>query len=106
MRKLLFFVLTAMPLLAMGQVLSSPDGKYAIHIDGMTYDITFGGKTIVEKSQLGIDIDNRLFESALGVPRGIHENWCSDLVQKSVSTTQIDTTWTPLYGENASIRDH
>ena len=87
--------------------LTSPDGKYTITVDGMTYSVTFGGKTIIEKSQLGVDIDNRLFESALAVPRGVHENWCEDLVQKSVFTDMgRDTTWTPLYGENALIRDH
>lgn len=106
MRKLLFFVLTTMPLWVVGQTLSSPDGKYTIRIDGMTYRVTFADKTIIEKSQLGVDIDNRLFESALGVPRGIHENWCSDLAMKGEERVTVDTTWTPLYGENARIRDH
>ena len=54
---------------------------------------------------MGVDIDNRLFESALGVPRGEHKNWCSDLELKGEERTSVDTTWTPLYGENARIRD-
>ena len=95
-----------MPLWALGQTLSSPDGKYAIHVEDMTYSVTYNNKVIVEKSRLGVDIDNRLFESALGVPRGVHENWCGELVQKSVFTATRDTTWTPLYGENSRIRDH
>ena len=74
--------------------------------EGMTYTISFNRKEIVQQSQLGVDIDNRLFESALGVPRGEHENWCSDLALKSEERTTVDTTWTPLYGENAQIRDH
>lgn len=84
---------------------SSPDGKYVITVDGMTYSVTYNNKVIIEKSQLGVDIDNRLFESALGVPRGIHENWCSDLQLNGKERTAVDTTWTPLYGENAKIRD-
>ena len=89
------------------QELSSPDGKYTMAVDGMTYSVSFNGKTIIQKSALGVDIDNRLFESALAVPRGVHENWCSDLVLESVdSLTKVDTMWTPLYGENAQIRDH
>ena len=88
------------------QQLSSPDGKYIMTVDGMTYSVTYNNKVIIEKSQLGVDIDNRLFESALGVPRGVHENWCGDLRLESVDRTQADTTWTPLYGENARIRDH
>ena len=85
----------------MATELSSPDGNYIVTIDGMTYTVAFNGKIIVEKSQLGVDIDNRLFESALAVPRGIHENWCSDLVLKGEERTAVDATWSPLYGENA-----
>ena len=72
----------------------------------MTYSVNYCGKTIINTSRLGIDIDNRLFESALGIPRGTHENWCSDLVLTSEERTSRDTTWTPLYGENNTIRDH
>jgi len=86
--------------------ISSPDGKYTVSVDGMTYSVTYNNKVIIEKSQLGVDIDNRLFESALGVPRGVHENWCGDLRLESVDRSQVDTMWTPLYGENARIRDH
>lgn len=102
-RVLPFYLFTLLPLSA--QQLSSPDGKYTVSIDGMTYTVTFAGKQIIEKSQLGVDIDNRLFESALGVPRGEHENWCSDLQLKGEERTAVDTTWTPLYGENAQIRE-
>lgn len=104
--KRIILLLAWIPMFMMGQSLSSPDGKYTVHIDGMNYSVTFNGKTVIEKSQLGVDIDNRLFESALGVPRGIHENWCSDLVMKGEERTTVDTTWTPLYGENARIRDY
>lgn len=87
--------------------LQSPDGNYQITIEGMTYSITYHGRLVLDKSQLGVDIDNRLFESALAVPRGVHDNWCSDLILKSVFTDMsVDTTWTPLYGENQLIRDH
>ena len=94
-----------MPLLSLAQQLSSPDGKYTISIDGMTYSVVFNGKTIIEKSQLGILIDNRLFESALAVPRGENEDWCSDLLLRSEERMSVDTTWIPLYGENHRIRD-
>jgi alpha-glucosidase len=87
--------------------LSSPDGKYTITIEGMTYGLTFNNKVVVDHGLLGVDIDNRLFESALAVPRGVHENWCSDLTLESVDSMEsVDTTWTPLYGENRQVRDH
>ena len=105
MKHLLISIITFLPFMAHAAEISSPDGKYSINIDGMTYTINFNGKTIIEKSQLGVDIDNRLFESALGVPRGEHKNWCSDLELKGEERTSVDTTWTPLYGENARIRD-
>ena len=101
---LLFYLFTFLPLSA--QRISSPDGKYTIAVDGMCYTLTYNNKVVVEKSRLGVDIDNRLFESALAVPRGIHENWSSDLVLKGEERSAVDTTWTPLYGEKARIRDH
>jgi len=86
---------------------TSPDGKYVVTVDGMTYRVEYNGKEIIQKSQLGIDIDNRLFESALGVPRGVHDNWSKELVLESANSfTSIDTVWTPLYGENQQIHDH
>lgn len=99
-------MLAAMPLLSVGQVLSSPDGKYVFRIDGMNYDVTYGGKSIIKKSKLGVEIDNRLFESALAVPRGEYKDWCGDLELRGEERTTVDTTWTPLYGENNTIRDH
>ncbi len=86
--------------------LTSPNGQYEVSVDGMTYTVKFAGRTIVEPSQLGIDVDNRLFESALGVPRGEHLNWCADMVLKGEERLTCDTTWMPLYGENDRIRDH
>ena len=109
MRKLIavLLLMSSGTLSVCSQQLSSPDGRYTISIDGMMYRVTYNNQVIIENSRLGIDIDNRLFESALAVPRGVHENWCSDLVQKSVITDMgHDTIWTPLYGEQARIRDH
>ena len=104
--KKIAILLAWLPMLTTAQSVSSPDGKYTMSIDGMTYSVTYNNKTIVEKSQLGVDIDNRLFESALAVPRGEYKNWCSDLQFKGEERSTVDTTWTPLYGENAHIRDH
>ena len=106
MMKRLFLLITCFPFIAMAQQLSSPDGKYLVTIDGMSYSISFNQNVIVEKSQLGVDIDNRLFESALAVPRGIYQNWSSDLILTGEERTTVDTTWMPLYGENSRIRDH
>ena len=107
MRRTILCVLAfLLPLGIPAQQLSSPDGKYCMTIDGMSYSVTYNNKVVVEQSRLGVDIDNRLFESALAVPRGAYEDWCSDLELRSEERTAVDTTWMPLYGENARIRDH
>lgn len=96
--------------LALSQVagiqLSSPDGAYTMSVDGLTYSVTFNGKSIIEHGSLGVDIDNRLFESALAVPRGEFKDWSSDLELKGTETSSSDTLWEPLYGENRKIRDN
>lgn len=107
MKKIFLMLALAVPTGGFAQKISSPDGNYVVTFTGdMHYTVDYMGKTIIEKSKLGVDIDNRLFESALGVPRGNNVDWCSDLVLKGEERTSVDTTWTPLYGENARIRDH
>ena len=92
---------------SLAQRVSSPDGNYVFTVDGMTYTVTYKGQEIIRRSRMGVDIDNRLFESALAVPRGVHKDWSKELVLESAySITSTDTVWTPLYGENAQIRDH
>ncbi|MBQ6658328.1 MAG: glycoside hydrolase family 97 N-terminal domain-containing protein, partial [Prevotella sp.] len=105
MRKVFLFIVL-FPLWCLAQQLSSPDGKYSVAIDGMTYHVTYNNKVIIERSRMGVDIDNRLFESALAVPRGEYLDWCADLELKGTEQLSVDTTWTPLYGENNRIRDH
>ena len=70
MKHFLLGIIVLFPFAVSAAELSSPNGKYTMRIDGMTYSVTFNGKTIIEKSLLGVNIDNRLFESALAVPRG------------------------------------
>ena len=106
---------------SLAQTVSSPDGSYIFTLhateDRIGYDITFHGERIVANSELGVEIDNSLFESALGIPNDIPEpssptlslsrrSWGYNLQLKSSETGERDTTWTPFYGENAAIRDH
>lgn len=91
---------------AYAERLTSPNGKYEIDIDGMNYSVKFEGRTIIGDSRMGVDIDNSLIESALGIPNDNVAHWCDDMKLQNVSRSERDTTWTPLYGENATIRDH
>ena len=100
MRKLTLLVLF-LPLVAVAQhILHSPDGRFAVALQGLTYEVAFCGNSIVDKGQLGVEIDNSLFESALAVPRGQNDDWCSDLELRGVEQSTVDTTWAPLYGEH------
>ena len=94
--KRLLLCLTLLPAVLTAQTLSSPDGNYQFsccQVDaGMGYSITYRGDTIVLPSRLGVSIDNRLFESALAVPRGNNDDWCSDLRLKSEQRSSVDTT--------------
>ena len=104
MRRLLL-LLALLPLPLMSRSFSSPDGRYCINVDGMKYSITFEGRQVIVDGRLGVDIDNRLFESALAVPRGLHEDWCADLELRREELSEADPEWIPLYGENAKLRD-
>ena len=113
MKRLLFFTFlfaALLPAALIAQTLTSPDGRYRFsycQVGGaMGYCITFDGDTIVRPSRLGVDIENQFFESALAVPRGNNVDWSADLVLCGEELTERDTTWSPLYGENARIRDH
>lgn len=96
------------------QELISPDGRYCFTFsqkqneDGtkqMYYDLSFNGHIIVEESELGIQIQNQLFESALAVPNDTCKLWCENLTMKAVERYSVDTIWKPIYGERAVITD-
>lgn len=93
----------------------SPDGAYRFTfyqrawgpgVRRMFYTLSWRGKTVVEESELGVDIDNRLFESALAIPNDTCRYWGENLNLTMARTVSRDTTWTPVYGELDRIRDH
>lgn len=94
--------------------LKSPDGNYVFSfyqdenngIKQMYYTINYKGKSVIEKSKLGIDIKNNLLESALGVPNDTCVEWCDNLLYMSTDTASHDSVWKPLYGEWSLIRDN
>jgi alpha-glucosidase len=92
------------------QVLQSPDGKYNFVFDQkdgkLTYHLDYAGKQVVEEGELGVDIDNHLVESAMGIPVDHHGVWTKGMVITGVEHRAEDNTWKPLYGEYAQIRDH
>lgn len=115
--------LLALPLVAVAQTtilketetrLASPDGAYeftfyqkqsAKDIRQMYYTLTYHGQTVVDESELGVQIENQLFESALAVPNDTCALWCENLSLTETERRLEDQTWRPPYGERATVRD-
>lgn len=122
MRKTLSFLWAAVcvvPLFA-GQSkelkLESPDGSHSVkfwqetvsdEVNAVYYRIDFKGTPVILPSRAGIELDNRIWEMALGVrdlkPRA---SWMDNMVVDSVAyLPEHDATWKPLYGERSTVRD-
>ena len=93
-----------------GEVLSSPNSKYQFVFsqkDGkLTYRLDYAGKPVVEEGELGVNIDNHLVESAMGIPVDTNRVWTKGMEVTSVEHRSEDNTWKTVYGEYAQIRDH
>lgn len=90
--------------------LQSPDGKYNFVFeqkDGrLTYRLDYAAKQVIEEGELGVNIDNHLVESAMGIPVDNSNVWTNGMEVASVDRRSEDNTWKPVYGEYAQIRDH
>jgi len=93
----------------------SPDGKYRFEVyqkefsgtsKQMYYTLSYNGKTVIEESELGVLIENQLFESALGIPNDTCRIWGENLNLVNTSRNTVDEIWKPVYGERATVRDH
>lgn len=93
-----------------GEVLSSPNSKYQFVFsqkDGkLTYRLDYAGKQVVEEGELGVNIDNHLVESAMGIPVDTNRVWTKGMEVTSVERRSEDNTWKTVYGEYSQIRDH
>ena len=94
--------------------LLSPDGHICFTVyqqeaaDGkkrLCYTVDLDHNPIILESGLDIRMDNHIMEQALALMPDTSADWCADLVVKGVDTRSQDTSWRPLYGERASIRD-
>ena len=92
------------------QTLQSPDGKYQFNFtqkDGrLTYSLNYASKQVVEEGELGVNIDNHLVESAMGIPVDKSGVWTKGMEVTSVENRSEDNSWKPVYGECDQIRDH
>ena len=88
---------------------SSPDGRYVFTFNQadhqLRYAISYQGRELTH-GDLGLTIDNHLVEQAMGVPRDSSAVFTADMHLTGSEVVGQDTTWTPLYGEYAQLRDH
>ena len=91
------------------ETLQSPNGKYQFTFsqkDGkLMYNLNYANKLVVEAGELGVNIDNHLVESAMGIPVDNSKVWTRGMEVTSVDRRSEDNTWKPVYGEYAQIRD-
>lgn len=98
MRFLVIFVLLLSVNGAFGQGIDSPGKKlslsFALTADGEpTYQLSFGGKAVVKKSVLGIELKD---QPAL----------TKGFTLAKADTSQVDETWEPIWGEVRQVRNH
>lgn len=95
------------------QNLKSPDGAYDFTFyqkkennnKQLYYSLTYKGKKVVLESELGVLIENNTFESALGIPNDSCKVWGENLNFTGIQRNEVNESWTPVYGENTSIRN-
>ena len=97
--------------------LLSPDGthevtfkqeKISLTVNQILYQVSYKGKSVIEKSLAGLELDNWVWEKALG-QRKLYQpiHWMDNQeVDSVIYQPQIDKTWHPLYGERSTVRDH
>ena len=102
----LLFV-TAFATGAGAQTVASPNGnvvvRFSIASGGVpTYEVSYKGKAVVKPSRLGLELAKDKHAS-----KGLDEtDLLDDFEIKNVENSAFDETWTPVWGETKTIRNH
>jgi alpha-glucosidase len=101
----------AMPL---NEHLRSPDGRLELTVqqkraaDGkraLYYSVRYEGQPVIRESLLELRLDNHLSESSMALPVDRRARWFENLDVTGVRRDRHDSSWTPVTGERATIRD-
>lgn len=96
--------------------LASPNGKQQVSFfqqqiaEGrkeLYYQVNFEGEPVLEKSRAGLQLDNRIWEMAIGI-RKLKQPvcWMDNLeVDSVVYQPMVNNVWHPLYGERSTVAD-
>lgn len=91
--------------------LKSPDGHIGVSFAKpsreLVYSVAVDGKDVILPSRAGLEIDNRVWEMALG-KRDLAQpdSWMDLLTVDSVTyNAPVDSIWHPQYGERSTVKD-
>ena len=108
MKQISFLLTTVLlPLMAMAQSVSSPDGNVTVRFSlaegGVpTYEMTYKNKAVVKTSRLGLELAKDKHAS-----KGKQETDLMDGFKiTDTKTSSFDETWTPVWGEWSQIRNN
>jgi alpha-glucosidase len=96
-------------------IVTSPDGNYIFtfyqkqkteNITRLYYTVSYKKKMVIEESELGLQIENNLFENALGIPNDTIENWSDNLKWIGIQQKTVHQSWKPVYGERSEYADN
>ncbi|MCD8291761.1 MAG: glycoside hydrolase family 97 protein [Prevotella sp.] len=104
MRRLLF-TLAFIPLWAMAQTVTSPNGNvtvtFSLDNGKPVYEMTYKDKTVIKPSGLGLELAKTKHAS-----KEMNETDLMDgFTVANTNTSSFDETWTPVWGETATIRN-
>lgn len=75
------------------ETLQSPDGKYNFVFEQkagrLTYHLDYAAKQVIEEGKLGVNIDNHLVESAMGIPVDTSKIWTRGMEVIKVERTAL-----------------
>lgn len=91
--------------------LTSPDGHISVSFAKpsreLVYSVAVDGNDVILPSRAGLEIDNRVWEMALG-KRDLAQpdSWMDLLTVDSVTyNAPVDSIWHPQYGERSTVKD-
>lgn len=118
MKKVLLTLFAAVAVMSLSakEVLTSPDGNLKLTFElgengTPLYSLEYKGKAVVLPSGMGLELRGQDRQISFGeeITKSDHGKTVSlydNFVQTNVARTASDTTWTPVWGEVATIRDN
>lgn len=97
------------------QTICSPDGNLKFEFyqkqlfedrKQMYYKVAYKDRPVILESELGVLIENNLFESSLDIVNDSSELWCENLDFKGVDKNTVNESWKPVYGERSIVKDN